>query len=176
MALPASVFEQVRQRANYQCEYCCVTETAARGVLTIDHYRPTKHDGSDDPANLIYACVRCNQHKADYLPTGDDGIPLWNPRQDSGSTHFFELEDGHLLAITETGRETIARLRLNRAPLVNARLAEIEERTYSALIVRSIEVASQLASINASRADVSAEETTLLTELQSVLEALSKRG
>lgn len=40
MALSLTVFEQVRERAGYACEYCGVTESEARGLLTIDHYRP----------------------------------------------------------------------------------------------------------------------------------------
>jgi hypothetical protein len=39
---------QVRQRANFACEYCGVTETDSGGELTIDHYQPQSQNGSDE--------------------------------------------------------------------------------------------------------------------------------
>ena len=59
MSVSAAIFEAVRARADYACEYCGVTETDAQGLLTIDHFRPISRDGDDDPANLVYACFRC---------------------------------------------------------------------------------------------------------------------
>ncbi|HZP82505.1 MAG TPA: hypothetical protein VFB21_12765 [Chthonomonadaceae bacterium] len=39
MTITALLREQVRQRANFACEYCGVTETDTASLLTIDHYR-----------------------------------------------------------------------------------------------------------------------------------------
>lgn len=69
----------VRQRANFACEFCGVTETDTGGALTIDHFQPQTKSGTDDPDNLLYCCPRCNQYKADYWPTGPDDPSLWNP-------------------------------------------------------------------------------------------------
>lgn len=60
MTIPAAVRLLVRQRASFACEYCGVTETAAGGELTVDHFRPVTHGGTDELANLIYCCQRCN--------------------------------------------------------------------------------------------------------------------
>jgi hypothetical protein len=87
MNMPEAVRLQVRQRANFSCEFCGVTETDAGGELTIDHFRPHSKGGASDPENLLYCCQRCNQYKADYWPTRPDDAQLWNPRQESRETH-----------------------------------------------------------------------------------------
>jgi len=76
LRLDAALRAQVRRHANYACEYCGVTETETAGELTIDHYQPQTHGGSDTPDNLVYACHRCNQYKADYWPQSPDDLPL----------------------------------------------------------------------------------------------------
>jgi 5-methylcytosine-specific restriction endonuclease McrA len=65
MPVPAPVFEEVRCRGAFACEYCRVREDEAGGLLTVDHHRPSAHGGSDDLENLVYACFRCNTYKAD---------------------------------------------------------------------------------------------------------------
>ncbi|MBI4607020.1 MAG: HNH endonuclease [Planctomycetes bacterium] len=66
MSIPAGTREHIRQRAGSACEFCGITETDAGGPLTLDHFQPLARGGSDDPGNLIYCCVRCNQYKHDY--------------------------------------------------------------------------------------------------------------
>lgn len=61
--------EYVRIRAGYSCEYCGTDEEGAGGELTVDHFHPQSRGGAEDPANLVYACIRCNDYKADYWPT-----------------------------------------------------------------------------------------------------------
>ena len=46
-----------------------------------------------------------------------------HPQRDVSTEHLREDEDGRLVALTETGTFHIARLRLNRAPLVALRRA-----------------------------------------------------
>lgn len=70
--MPHLDIESIRQRYRYTCGYCGVTEVDAGGELTIDHYRPRSAGGDDDEANLVYACVRCNQYKGDFWPDSDD--------------------------------------------------------------------------------------------------------
>jgi len=38
MTITADIREQVRQRANFACEFCGVTETDTGGHLTVDHF------------------------------------------------------------------------------------------------------------------------------------------
>lgn len=113
----------VRQRANFMCEYCGVTEVDSGGELTVDHYQPPRRGGSfDNPDNLLYCCQRCNQFKSDYWPLASRDTPLWNPRNESRDTHMVNLADGTLYPLTLSGDFTIRRLRLNRAPLIANRL------------------------------------------------------
>jgi 5-methylcytosine-specific restriction endonuclease McrA len=62
MSLSASLREQVRRRAECACEFCGISETDTGGMLTIDHFQPRAHHGSDEMDNLIYACAVCNQY------------------------------------------------------------------------------------------------------------------
>jgi hypothetical protein len=108
----------VRQRANFACEYCGVSETDSGSELTIDHFQPRTKGGSDDLDNLLYCCPRCNQYKADYWAEHPGDAELWNPRYSAWEAHFLALADSTLYAVTDVGSFTLKRLRLNRAPLV----------------------------------------------------------
>ncbi len=118
MTLRAEDREMVRRRAGYGCEFCGVHETDAGGELTIDHFQPKARGGGDDLENLLYCCIRCNQHKHDYWPASSEDPSLWNPRQEGADKHFLMLDDGTLRPLTPTGAFTLNRLRLNRSQLV----------------------------------------------------------
>jgi hypothetical protein len=170
MTLPLELSEQVRLRANYACEYCGVSETDAGGLLTIDHFRPRSHSGTDDPANLIYCCHRCNLFKADYWPVKTDDAMLWNPRQESAATHLLLLADGRLHAITATGIFTIRRLRLNRPQLVEYRHRAQSRAEEIRLLLRYREVATTLEQLQQQYAELVEEHARLLQELGMLLE------
>jgi hypothetical protein len=55
----ASVFA----RDGQSCRYC-----GAASDLSIDHVRPRCRGGSDDPGNLVVACMSCNRRKGARLP------------------------------------------------------------------------------------------------------------
>jgi hypothetical protein len=116
-----SVKQIVRERANFACEYCGVSELNAGGELTIDHYRPQSKDGGDELENLVYCCVRCNLYKSDYWVESPDKLSLWNPRLEPAENHFWQAEDGRLFALTERGALSIRILNLNRPQLVTYR-------------------------------------------------------
>jgi len=65
MSISADLRLLVRQRANFCCEYCGVSERDTGGELTIDHIQPQVSGGTDDLANLLNSCQRCNQYKSD---------------------------------------------------------------------------------------------------------------
>lgn len=52
-------------RDGYMCMYCSRPFPAAQ--LTRDHIVPTSRGGQDKWENVVAACRRCNQHKADHL-------------------------------------------------------------------------------------------------------------
>lgn len=60
MTIPADLRKQIRQYANFACEFCGVTETDTGGQLTLDHYQPKAKGGEDRFENLLY-CYRNKQ-------------------------------------------------------------------------------------------------------------------
>lgn len=122
MTVPLELGEQVRQRANFACEYCGASEIDSGGLLTVDHFRPRTLGGGDDLDNLLYCCYRCNLYKGDYWPAQPDEAALWNPRIEPMEVHLRLLADGSLYALTPAGEHTLQRLRLNRPQLVTRRL------------------------------------------------------
>lgn len=146
MTLSPEIGEQVRQRANFVCEYCGVSEIDSGGLLTVDHFRPRTHGGGDGLENLLYCCYRCNLYKGYYWSEQTGDTALWNPRTEPIQTHLCSLADGLLYAITATGELTLQRLRLNRPQLVVFRVRlraeaerkrrEVEKRDLLALLVQ----------------------------------------
>ena len=77
----------VRERAADRCEYCQLPQSdSPLAMLQVEHIRPKKHGGTDDPNNLALACVDCNLHKGSNLtgidPQTGDITQLFHPRQD----------------------------------------------------------------------------------------------
>lgn len=110
----------MRERYAFRCGYCGVSETDAGGELTVDHFRPASAGGDDSDDNLVYACVRCNQHKGALLPqAADPAQRLLHPLRDDIAAHVREDEtNGRLTGLTATGRFQIAALNLNRPALI----------------------------------------------------------
>ncbi len=52
-----------------RCFYC---DEPVGAKATIDHLIPQAYGGRDEPANAVLAHRRCNQRKADRLPTPDE--------------------------------------------------------------------------------------------------------
>ena len=126
--MPQPKIEHVRQRYQGRRGYCGVTEVSTGGTLTIDHYQPRAAGGNDEPDNLVYACVKCNQYKHDFWPSDEDRQQqrrILHPLHDHLSTHIaLDQPTGRLEARTETGRFHIALLRLNRPQLITHRLSQ----------------------------------------------------
>jgi hypothetical protein len=120
MPIPRALYEAVRQRANFRCEYCHYPELLSSAPLSIDHLQPQSLGGSDDLNNLALACRRCNEKRYNFT-TGTDPdtgaeISLFNPRQNQWSEHFIWSANGvEIIGITAIGRATCQRLDLNDA-------------------------------------------------------------
>ena len=54
------------RRDNHQCMYC--GQHFEYSQLTRDHIMPSSRGGPDTWENVVAACKRCNQHKADKTP------------------------------------------------------------------------------------------------------------
>jgi hypothetical protein len=118
--------QAIRQRYQFRCGYCGVSEAETGGELTVDHYVPVVAGGDDTPDNLVYACFRCNTFKGDSLPhLGDPRqTRILHPLNDNLTRHLREdVATGLLEALTPEGESHIAILRLNRAALTQHRLA-----------------------------------------------------
>ena len=117
----------VAQESGGRCGYCRSPESITGIPLDIDHIMPTSLGGLTVQENLWAACSRCNVYKGDRVaaldPKTGERVPLFNPRTQSWAEHFVWIEAGtRILGRTAIGRATVVALRLNRAPLVNARL------------------------------------------------------
>lgn len=121
----------LRTRYDFACGYCGVREDAVGAELTYDHFQPVSKGGTDDPANLVYACHACNEHKGDYYG-GTDGDRLLHPLHDDISAVCMVNATGLMETRTALAALFVARLNLNRAPLIarrrNALQADAIER------------------------------------------------
>lgn len=103
------VKNQVRQRANFLCEYCHASEQWQYVAFTIEHIIPLTKNGSDTLDNLALACFHCNRKKSNKTkaiePQSNIEISLFNPRQEPWNYHFTWSSDGlFIMGLTPTGR------------------------------------------------------------------------
>ncbi len=114
------VRQTVRAIYAFACGYCGTTETNAGAELTIDHFIPQSHGGTDDLDNLVYCCHACNNFKgSSWDPTTP---PVLHPLHTTMALHFTEDAAGVLQPLTDDGARHIALLHLNREPLILQRI------------------------------------------------------
>jgi hypothetical protein len=124
---------QVRERFNARCGYCGVHEDAVGSTLTVDHHRPRVHGGPHEAENLVYCCVRCNEHKGAYWHEQDPPhVRLLHPGHDDLTQHLRPSDDGRVTGVTPEGEFFVQRLRLNRPQLVAYRRTRWSEAALAA--------------------------------------------
>lgn len=106
-------------------------------------FGPQSQSGTDDVANLVYACHACNEFKGIYW-TKDDDTRLLHPLTDDLALHMAEEANGTLRPLTVLGQVYVDRLQLNRAALV----AQRQERQ------RLLRMESRLEEITATLRDI----------------------
>ena len=116
--MPHRLYHLVAARAGHRCEYCLAPEAIFNSPFEVEHIRPRHTGGADDESNLALSCRACNGSK--YTATsGRDllsGHPvrLFNPRTDVWDEHFvIDEQSAEIVGLTDVGRATIARLRMN---------------------------------------------------------------
>lgn len=114
--MDATLTWQVRQRAQFCCEYCQLPQDYSNFPFEIDHIIARKHGGATLARNLALSCFQCNSFKGTDLagldPRTRKLTPLFNPRRHKWSRHF--RWDGPILhGQTPIGRVTIAVLNIN---------------------------------------------------------------
>ncbi len=114
--IPKSIRNQIKERAEFRCEYCRVHEEDMFFSFHVDHIRSVKHGGQGTLDNLAFACSICNENKGTdlgtYLPNSKRLIRLYNPRVDKWENHFL-IENGMIIPKTKRGEATVKVLDLN---------------------------------------------------------------
>lgn len=127
--LSRSKRNQIRQRANNRCEYCCLPETFSFQPFQVDHILAVKHGGSDELDNTTWGCADCNNAKGSDIASYDQETgaltPFYNPRSQKWDEHF-EIRDGVIVGKTPVGRVTVRLLQMNRIEQVEVRRLLIE--------------------------------------------------
>lgn len=122
--LSAALREQVAHRAQNRCEYCGLPEAFSIYRHEVDHLIALKHGGQTVDDNLVLACLPCNRYKGSDLtsidPTSGEITLLFNPRTQSWIDHF-QIQEGHILGLTSTGRTTVFLLRFNDSIRIQVR-------------------------------------------------------
>ncbi len=131
--------ETLRQRLQFRCGYCGVSERDVGAELTVDHFQPRSQGGLHEPENWVYCCHACNEFKGDsWHPKSRQRI--LHPLRDEIAAHMVEQENGTLQAVSETGAFHIETLRLNRRQLVayrsERRLLEAARQAQALLLQR----------------------------------------
>ncbi len=125
--IPQSLREQIRAADRQRCCYCLTTEANSGIPMTFDHILPVSKGGETSFENLCLACRSCNEFKSDITeaadPVTDEIVPLYNPRTERWTEHFYWSEDGTKIeAKTAIARVTIFTLRMNNSVIKAARL------------------------------------------------------
>ncbi len=123
--------EQVRQRANHRCEYCCMPQILYPTVpFPIDHIVAQQHGGATTLNNLALSCLHDNSHKGPNIagidPLSKKLTKLFNPRRHQWRRHF-RWDGPYLVGRTAIGRVTIAVLAMNDPTVIEVRQALLDE-------------------------------------------------
>lgn len=123
--MDAALRNRVRRRAGQRCEYCHLPQAAAPFItFHVEHITARQHGGDDAGSNLALACPDCNAFKGPNLTSTDPEtgqlVPLFNPRRESWSEHFF-LQGAVIIGRTPTGRATVRLLHMNEGARVEMR-------------------------------------------------------
>jgi 5-methylcytosine-specific restriction endonuclease McrA len=126
--VPDSARKQVRERANFRCEYC-LPEGFSFFPHQVDHIIAVKHRGSSESINLAWACFECNNAKGSDIPSLDEEtnqlVLFFNPRTQNWIEHF-EKVDARIRGKTPTGRVTVLILQMNHPDQIKIRRELIE--------------------------------------------------
>jgi 5-methylcytosine-specific restriction endonuclease McrA len=124
--IPASLRQEVAQRAKHRCEYCRCPDEFSPDSFTVDHIEPQQRGGATISQNLAWACCGCNGRKYTKTtgvdPLTSQDVDLFNPRQQPWHEHFaWDADVTQMIGISPCGRATVQSLALNRPGVVNLR-------------------------------------------------------
>jgi hypothetical protein len=92
----------------------------------VEHILPQASGGESSPDNLARSCRSCNLHKSDAVAAFDEEtqstVRFLHPCRDAWREHFaVNAETGEIEGLTDIGRMTVLRLRINSPAQVAAR-------------------------------------------------------
>ncbi len=126
--IPAGLHAEVVLRAGQRCEYCGLSQLGQEAAFHIDHVVPRAAGGPTTAENLALACVSCSLRKwakqTAVDPESGAEVALFNPRTQVWSEHV-RWEGERVVALTPTGRATVATLAMNRPLIVGIRQEEM---------------------------------------------------
>ena len=175
MSVSQSVRRKTRERANFRCEYCGVSETDSGGELTVDHFHPQSKSGGDDEENLVYCCFRCNAYKGDFWNEDSSQTSLFNPRTDKRDEHFWLSETGKLYALTDSGKLTVKLLRLNRQPLITKRQQDYQKLEERQILEQTQKAVEALMRLSQQQRELLKEQQNLLEEQRRLIDFLFRK-
>ncbi len=116
----------VAERARGCCQYCLSQLRFSPDPFSVEHIIPLAQEGGSELDNLALACQGCNSHKYTSVdaidPASGVRVPLFHPHRAEWRRHFVWSDDySFIVGVTSTGRAMVAKLRLNRAGVVNLR-------------------------------------------------------
>lgn len=126
ITVSADLRAQIRELDQCRCAYCHTPEALAVTPFEIDHILPQSAGGETIVDNLCLACPACNRYKGATLhvlvPDTRQRVPLYHPRRQIWSAHFFWSDDWTvLMSRTPIGSATIQALRINRSQMIRLR-------------------------------------------------------
>jgi hypothetical protein len=127
MTRPTAIERKVEARAAGRCEYCRMHQSLQGATFHVEHIMPRSRGGQRRLDNLAWACPGCNLRKSARQQAEDpqtgEMVSLFNPRTDIWSDHF-SFHKYRAIALSATGRATLAALGLNHSRRINIRKAE----------------------------------------------------
>lgn len=122
--MSSAIRRLVKSRADFRCEYCCLSEASSLLSFHVEHIIPRQHGGPSSEDNLALACPHCNLHKGPNLtgvdPDTGEITRLFHPRLDAWDEHF-RLAGGRVIGLTEIGRTTLWLLKMNEGEQIELR-------------------------------------------------------
>ena len=125
--IPTSLRREIRERAQFRCEYCQSQGLITGGIFHIEHIFPETFGGKTESDNPALSCARCNLNKGTrtrfHDPVSGRTVVLFNPRKQSWLRHFRWSGDGtRILGRTRSGRVAVIALNMNPPAIVLSRV------------------------------------------------------
>lgn len=135
--------EELRRDFAWSCAYCSRAEGEVQATsFHIDHYKPRAAGGSDEYANLYYACAKCNHDKGDLISCGPpDHRRVIRPDVENPDVHLSLAHDRvDLEPLSPVGEFNIEVLRLNALSHRRVRLLRAQYHEAAEVIAHGLRI------------------------------------